>query len=239
MALAEAWSTTTPPGSENPTNGDDRIREFKRTVEERVVNGGMYWPAGLDQDAGKLACGVQGVSGELDLCYEEDFDVAIQVRDDTHATDASEVEIGDGIAGSRPYTVISDTVSAGTVATAVGTVTEGLTIAGGALPQLIMDTVGQIVLAPKTINTFPYDVLSTDLVLFVGSNGTINLPTSVGNDGRILIIQVNIITTVTLSPFAGDLVAGKTSIGAAGGGLIILSCNETFGTWHVVSFEDE
>lgn len=35
--MAETWNETTPPGSENPQQGDDRIREHKRAVRERLA----------------------------------------------------------------------------------------------------------------------------------------------------------------------------------------------------------
>lgn len=71
ITQAESWDNTTPAGTDNPNTIDDRIQELKRTVEERALNCGITWPAGLDQDAGKLATSQQGVTGELILAHDE------------------------------------------------------------------------------------------------------------------------------------------------------------------------
>jgi hypothetical protein len=110
-APTDNWDEANPPDSQNPKEGDDRIRETRRQMRERLVNGGHRWESGapdLDPDAGKHMCGVQGTTGVLDLAYEQDGDIAIVVRDGTDAGGDAEVVLGTGVGGARPYELIVD-----------------------------------------------------------------------------------------------------------------------------------
>ena len=89
-APTDSWDETLPADARNPALGDDDIRDFKRQVRERMVNGGHTWEVGgpsLDVDAGQHTCGVQGTTGVMDLAHEADGDVLIQCRDDTASAD--------------------------------------------------------------------------------------------------------------------------------------------------------
>lgn len=110
-APTDSWDETNPPDSQDPKFGAARIRETERQIRERMVNGGHAWEVigpSLDSDAGKHKCGTQGTTGVLELAFEEDGDLLIEARDDTAASNASRVQIGDGIDGSQPYTFVAD-----------------------------------------------------------------------------------------------------------------------------------
>lgn len=115
MALVVPWDETLPANTDSLTDGDDKIRDFKKAVRERMNNGGIKWePAGgasTDQDAGKLTCGVQGTTGILTLIENEAEVVICTVRDGTDAGGVKEYEFGDGIAGSEAYRVVADVVA--------------------------------------------------------------------------------------------------------------------------------
>ncbi len=124
MALVDPWDHTSPDGADNPKQGDDEMRTIKRATTERHNQGGVHWTnsASVDQDDGKSMCGVQGTTGTLELAYEEDGDALITCRDDTAAADASQVDIGDGVGGSREYQLNVQDVNCDTV-TAADTLT--------------------------------------------------------------------------------------------------------------------
>lgn len=106
---ANTWDKTLPPGSENPQNGDDRIREHKAGVEERLVDGGHLWPTGNTAGSGRHVAGVQAAgAGILELAYEADQDVMLDLRDDTAGVDPSTATLGTGVGGARPYTFRAD-----------------------------------------------------------------------------------------------------------------------------------
>ena len=52
MAYTEIWDETKPAGTRDANLGDDDIREFKRSIRERLANGGQYFPSTDDADAG-------------------------------------------------------------------------------------------------------------------------------------------------------------------------------------------
>lgn len=120
-APTDQWDETKPADSRQAKLGDDDIREFKRQIRERMNWAGQVWEDGssgaaaIDTDAAKLKCGVQGTTGTLVAALEEDGDDMLVFRDDTAAANASEVDIGDGTAGARPYTLNVDEINANTV----------------------------------------------------------------------------------------------------------------------------
>lgn len=173
MAIIEAWEPTLPPDSENPTQGANRMREFKRAVEERALQAGMNYPVGAaDPDAGKIMAGVQGITGELALAYEADGDVMIQVNDDTAAALAARMIVGTGRGGARSYAFESEALEAATLG-----LSETITLS----------------IASKVFGDSPYSVGSESILLADVTAGgmTVNLPAAVaGNVGRLLFIRV-------------------------------------------------
>jgi len=62
MANSSVFLVTTPDGTDDPREGDDRIREVKAAVKERMLNAGIYWESNAtpDADAGMMIPGLQG-----------------------------------------------------------------------------------------------------------------------------------------------------------------------------------
>ncbi len=171
MAISDTWDATLPPDSENPTLGANRIRELKRAIFERMDQLGADWPDGTDAASGQLTCGVQGTTGVLELAYEADGDVLLQLNDDTAAADASTLIVGTGIGGARDYTVEAEVLSA-----ARATLSEHLILPG---------------IVSKVFSDSPYQMLTESIVLANGTSGDliIDLPLAGGAEGRVVIIK--------------------------------------------------
>lgn len=105
MAHTITWDETAPASGDDPRDGDDEIRDDKIAVRERLRLGGHHWEIGgpsLDNNAGKLACGVQAAN--LLTLYETDLTTAaLQLNDST-----SVVTAGDGLAGANSWTFLAD-----------------------------------------------------------------------------------------------------------------------------------
>ena len=114
MPLAENWDVTKPAGGDNPQQGDDEIRQERRAIQERAQRGNVYWPAAVDQDAGKIVLGTDpdGLAGTW-IVFESNAHAgnrtttALQIWDGGGATPDT-ARLGDGVGGSRPYTFQAD-----------------------------------------------------------------------------------------------------------------------------------
>lgn len=115
MAIVEAWASLLPTDSDALSDGDNKIRDYKRALRERMVNGGILWEpnggATTDQDAGKLTCGVQGTTGILSLFENAAGVIICTVRDGTDAGGIKQLEIGDTIGGSEQYDLRSHSLT--------------------------------------------------------------------------------------------------------------------------------
>ncbi|MEE8489939.1 MAG: hypothetical protein V3S43_06350 [Acidimicrobiia bacterium] len=110
-APTDNWDENDPAGSQAVRLGDNRIRETKRQVRERLNNGGHKWINGaLDVDEGKHQCGVQGTTDVLDLSIDAAAALNLEVRGPTAASNSSRIQAGDGIDGSAPYVFVADTL---------------------------------------------------------------------------------------------------------------------------------
>ena len=113
MAISEPFDPATPPGSEQLSTGDDKIRSLKLAIREREERGGHYWPVAVagpvpSNDTGKHCCGgdPQGDTKQF-IVYEEDRTTAA-VTIDTDEGGIQSVTLGDGVAGSNAYTLKAD-----------------------------------------------------------------------------------------------------------------------------------
>lgn len=119
MAIATQWYEDRPAGNQKLKLSDDEIRSLWVAIRERMENMGVDWSTGaVAQAMGRLQCGRTGVAGLLNLAYADDgTTVQVAVRDSTHATDPSEVELGDGKGGSDPITLVAEEVDLVTLTT--------------------------------------------------------------------------------------------------------------------------
>ena len=72
-AINSTWDASVPLGSENAKNGDDRIRELKLNLVERLRNGGQRMPitgATTNTDDGRHCCGESNSAGSSELAGE-------------------------------------------------------------------------------------------------------------------------------------------------------------------------
>lgn len=95
--ITETWDSAVPAGSEDPKNGDDRIRELKRTLVEILRNGDHKAQAGPVSDvaAGRHVCGqanglggTGALTGEFSIYASDGTTKIVQVLDST-ASEAS------------------------------------------------------------------------------------------------------------------------------------------------------
>lgn len=114
--ITKAWDTTAPAGSSFIKDGDNTIRDDKLAVKERLNNLGARWENDTNAKNGRIQCGQQGTTGECILAEEEDGDSLITLRDGTDVGGNAEVEVGDGVGGSRPYDLKVDNVACATLA---------------------------------------------------------------------------------------------------------------------------
>ena len=118
MALTNPFDTSTPTGSNNPTQGDDRIRELKDAIVEREGQD-HYWPASGtvydNDDCGfhskvtllvqtsitqKADAGIvysKDVSAKAELHYKDEDGNEVQLTSAGSATDSVKAKTGDWI----------------------------------------------------------------------------------------------------------------------------------------------
>lgn len=89
--INDTWDLATPTGGDSISGGDDRIRELKRAIEERMKNLGLKWPAGTDADSGILRVSADNYVADEFSIYASDestkqvrvTDTDIELNDDT------------------------------------------------------------------------------------------------------------------------------------------------------------
>jgi hypothetical protein len=244
MAIVEAWDATLPPGTENPALGDDRIRELKRSIAERMVNAGLGCPNGVVATAGRLACGVQGAVGKLDALYESDgTTVLLDVRDSTASTFPQGITWGSGIGGVRPYKERINEILCAKITVGV---------AGGAGLELRNEGAAVINLTRfVTPAMSPYTVLAIDHILLFNATGgvaspadaiTVNLPAVFGTFRR---LELKLYETDGIAHVARLVCAGAdtldgaptpiltTAVGSTRTGIIIQ--NDGLSRWHTIA----
>ena len=94
--LASVFRTDTPAGGADPREGDDRIREVKAAIRERLQHGGMFIEDSgtIDQDAGKIMAGIQ-VANRLTF-FESDKPAPTEMLDFNDSTSLMKVGTGRG-----------------------------------------------------------------------------------------------------------------------------------------------
>lgn len=222
-AIIETWDATLPPDSENPTLGANRIRELKRAIAERAINGGESYPTGAVASSGRFKCGVQGVTGVVDLVYEADDDVAVSVHDDTAATKANTVLLGTGRGGARDYTLEVENVNS-----ARHDVSEFATLSG---------------IVAKTFANSPYNVGTESIIIFncAGGASFVDLPSAAAAAGRLLFIKSFNTTTHSLTVRAtagqnirhGAGLASQLILPASGQGVVLIAGSAVH--WEVLA----
>ena len=100
MAITKTFNPAVPADSDDPREGAQNIRDVKQAVLERASEGGgLYWPTGVDADAGKPACGVQQTNKYT--IYETDLTTPVMDIDDNLKT----VVFGDGATAANIYNI--------------------------------------------------------------------------------------------------------------------------------------
>jgi len=146
MALVSPFNTATPGGNDDPREGDDRIRETKAALIERFAQAGIYWDdaATPDQDAGKIALGVQATN-KLYI-YESDKTGVIAEFDDSGigtSGDPHLVTLGaGGLSGPDPLCkLIVSSIDANLITVASRLTSSGVGTIGGTHQDLTLSGV--------------------------------------------------------------------------------------------------
>lgn len=114
MALTELWDATKPADSRAANLGAQDIREQKRVLKERMINGGHHMEGTdntTDNNAGKHACGIattdSGITGNQWRVYENDKTTNAFLIDE----DANVITFGDGVDGSNGYALSAQSLA--------------------------------------------------------------------------------------------------------------------------------
>jgi hypothetical protein len=97
--INDSWDTTTPAGGDAVSSGDDKIRELKRAVEERMKNLGLKWPSGTDAASGIFRVSSDNYVADEVSIYASDestkqirvTDTAVELNDATTIDDTLDV----------------------------------------------------------------------------------------------------------------------------------------------------
>lgn len=97
--INDSWDTTTPAGGDAVSSGDDKIRELKRAIEERMKNLGLKWPAGTDAASGMFRVSSDNYVADEVSIYASDestkqirvTDTAVELNDATTVDDTLDV----------------------------------------------------------------------------------------------------------------------------------------------------
>jgi len=118
MANSSVFLVTTPDGTDDPREGDDRIREVKAAVKERMLQAGIFWESNATPDAaaGMMIPGLQGglagqatnTPGANDLVFfETDKATDMAIFNDSGNT----LTLGTGRGGANDYSIVTETGS--------------------------------------------------------------------------------------------------------------------------------
>lgn len=107
---SDVFRVDTPSGIDDPRDGDDRIREVKLALRERLQLGGMYIDNETDDspdaDAGKIMCGIQ-VANRLTF-YESDKPTPTEMLDFNDSTSLMKLGTGRG-SGANSWIIEAET----------------------------------------------------------------------------------------------------------------------------------
>ncbi len=117
MANSSVFRIDTPDGADDPREGDDRIREIKAAMKERMLNAGIFIDNETDDapdaDAGMMIPGLQGglsgatnTPGANDLVFlETDKATDMAIFNDSGKT----LTLGTGRGGANDYSMVAET----------------------------------------------------------------------------------------------------------------------------------
>jgi hypothetical protein len=106
MALVVVWNASEPANANDPRQGALEMRNIRAGTIERALQGGIFWENSgtIDQEAGRIVTGVQGIGAELLRFYESDR--STQMADWDSTAGARKLTLGDGKTGVRPYKIV-------------------------------------------------------------------------------------------------------------------------------------
>jgi hypothetical protein len=219
MAHADPFQTTTPAGTDDPRDGDDRIRELKRALKERLTLGGIYMDdSGTpDDEAGRLAAGIQAPN--VLSVYETDRStVMAQFNDSTQ-----DLTLGDGKNGANQYQLIAHDIDIYDA-----NIDNDLTVAND------LTVSGNIVKAPIQGGTFNrgYDIARN------AAGGTL----TAGTTGNVIVTTATITTSTHATPptrhfFAMYTGRWKSTTGTQGSVSLYFERNLAGGGWLSAGFD--
>ena len=225
MALVDPYQVTTPAGSDDPRDGDDRIRELKRALRERFTQGGIYFENSgtIDQDGGKICAGIQATN-EL-IFYETDKTTSMADFNDS----TKDLTLGDGKNGSNQYQLICHDIDVYDAAIANDmTVAGDLTITGQLDPN---GTVSTPTIAGGTLDRDRYSShtvtsqscpVSTGTVIGTTNTGTISSDLSAPTRYFLLIVNFDYRSNTTNAVNDFDV---QLLVDVDGGGYNLISTN--------------
>jgi hypothetical protein len=188
MALADVYQEATPASTDDPREGDDRIRELKRAIRERATQGGIYFENSgtIDQDGGKICAGIQATN--LLTFYMTDKTADMMLFNDSTLV----ATLGDGKAGSNAWSLVVDNIDVDSIATdAAIVVGTDLSVGGDLTVTGDVDEVS--IVGGTTDRAYTQAQDATDFIISTANSVPVTTPTittSKGTGGVTRLFQV-------------------------------------------------